>query len=90
MMDALLKVTGVDFLKSQNTRLHHTDAYDNQGLVVRRGQDFQLKLTFDRDLSATDLVNLLVSIGKWVAHPEQPWKAPEARELGSFSIIKQV
>nr|XP_013806247.1 PREDICTED: protein-glutamine gamma-glutamyltransferase 4 [Apteryx mantelli mantelli] len=63
LLGTQLKVTGVDFLKSQNMRLHHTDAYDNQGLVVRRGQDFQLKLTFDRDLSATDLVNLLVSIG---------------------------
>ncbi|XP_062424467.1 protein-glutamine gamma-glutamyltransferase 4 [Rhea pennata] len=58
-----LNVTGVDFLKSQNTRLHHTDAYDNQSLVVRRGQDFWLKLTFDRDLSATDKVKLQFSIG---------------------------
>ncbi|XP_009686105.2 protein-glutamine gamma-glutamyltransferase 4 [Struthio camelus] len=58
-----LKVTGVDFLKSQNTRLHHTDAYDNKSLVVRRGQGFQLKLTFNRDLSTTDKVKLQFTIG---------------------------
>ncbi|NXE45524.1 TGM4 glutamyltransferase, partial [Casuarius casuarius] len=58
-----LKVTGVDFLKSQNTCLHYTNAYDNPSLVVRRGQDFQLKLALNRDLSATDKVKLQFTIG---------------------------
>ncbi|NWY04546.1 TGM4 glutamyltransferase, partial [Nothoprocta ornata] len=58
-----LTVTGVDFLKSRNARLHHTDAYDNQGLVARRGQGIEMKLFFNRQLSASDKVKLQFSIG---------------------------
>ncbi|KAM9025292.1 protein-glutamine gamma-glutamyltransferase 4 isoform 1-T2 [Ara ararauna] len=59
-----LKVTGLDFLKSQNCRLHHTDAYNISNLVVRRGQPFQLQLTFSRELQAPDKLSLRFSIGE--------------------------
>ncbi|NXT38866.1 TGM4 glutamyltransferase, partial [Pelecanoides urinatrix] len=59
-----LKVTGIDFLKSQNSRLHHTDAYNIKNLVVRRGQAFQLQLTFSRELKAADKLALRFGIGK--------------------------
>ncbi|NXA48099.1 TGM4 glutamyltransferase, partial [Nothocercus julius] len=58
-----LMVTRVDFLKSKNTRLHHTDAYDNQSLVARRGQGFEMKLFFNKQPSASDKVKLQFSIG---------------------------
>ncbi|NXC72079.1 TGM4 glutamyltransferase, partial [Anhinga anhinga] len=59
-----LKVTGIDFLKSQNSLLHHTDAYNIKNLVVRRGQAFQLQLSFSRELKATDKLTLRFGIGK--------------------------
>ncbi|NXD67019.1 TGM4 glutamyltransferase, partial [Eolophus roseicapillus] len=59
-----LKVTGLDFLKSQNCRLHHTDAYNISNLVVRRGQPFQLQLTFSRELQAPDKLSLRFGIGE--------------------------
>ncbi|XP_009704362.1 PREDICTED: protein-glutamine gamma-glutamyltransferase 4 [Cariama cristata] len=59
-----LKVTGIDFLRNQNSRLHHTDAYDIKNLVVRRGQPFQLQLSFSRELKATDKLALRFGIGE--------------------------
>ncbi|NWW87319.1 TGM4 glutamyltransferase, partial [Rhynochetos jubatus] len=61
---ANLEVTGIDFLKSQNCRLHHTDAYNIKNLVVRRGQPFQLQLSFSRELKATDKLALRFGIGE--------------------------
>jgi len=61
-----LRVTGIDFLKSENCRLHHTDAYNINNLVVRRGKDFQLLLSLSRELKAADSLTLHFSIGKWV------------------------
>ncbi|XP_006276210.1 protein-glutamine gamma-glutamyltransferase 4 [Alligator mississippiensis] len=58
-----LQTLGVDLLKWQNARLHHTDAYDNKSLIVRRGQEFQLKLMFDRELKDNDRVGLQFSFG---------------------------
>uniref|UniRef100_A0A8C3K671 Transglutaminase N-terminal domain-containing protein n=1 Tax=Calidris pygmaea TaxID=425635 RepID=A0A8C3K671_9CHAR len=58
------EVTGVDFLKSQNSRLHHTDAYNIKNLVVRRGQAFQIQLSFSRDLKSSDKLALRFGIGK--------------------------
>lgn len=59
-----LKVTGIDFLKSQNSLLHHTDLYNIKNLVVRRGQAFQLQLSFSRELKATDKLSLRFSFGE--------------------------
>ncbi|NXS47664.1 TGM4 glutamyltransferase, partial [Balaeniceps rex] len=59
-----LKITGFDFLKSQNSRLHHTDAYNIKNLVVRRGQAFELQLSFSRELKAADKLMLNFGIGK--------------------------
>ncbi|NXE19498.1 TGM4 glutamyltransferase, partial [Ardeotis kori] len=59
-----LKVTGIDFLKSQNCQLHHTDAYNIKNLVVRRGQPFQLQVSFSRELKPTDKLALRFGIGK--------------------------
>ncbi|NXJ84084.1 TGM4 glutamyltransferase, partial [Trogon melanurus] len=59
-----LKVTGIDFLKSHNCPLHHTDAYDIKNLVVRRGKPFHLQLSFSRELKASDKLSLRFSIGE--------------------------
>ncbi|KAM6101220.1 LOW QUALITY PROTEIN: protein-glutamine gamma-glutamyltransferase 4 [Theristicus caerulescens] len=59
-----LKVTGIDFLKSQNSRLHHTDAYNIKNLVVRRGQPFQLQVSLSRELKPSDKLSLRFGIGK--------------------------
>ncbi|XP_051466194.1 protein-glutamine gamma-glutamyltransferase 4 [Apus apus] len=59
-----LKVVGVDFLKSENGRLHHTDAYNIKNLVVRRGQAFKVQLTFSRELQAADKLALRFGLGE--------------------------
>uniref|UniRef100_A0A8C3Q0S1 Protein-glutamine gamma-glutamyltransferase 4 n=1 Tax=Chrysolophus pictus TaxID=9089 RepID=A0A8C3Q0S1_CHRPC len=67
--DSDLKVTKVDFLKSQNSVQHHTDAYNTPNLVVRRGQPFLLQLTLSRELRATDKLSLHFSIGEKPMEP---------------------
>ncbi|KGL78475.1 Protein-glutamine gamma-glutamyltransferase 4, partial [Tinamus guttatus] len=62
-LEPQLMVTGVDFLKGKNTRLHHTNAYENQSLVARRGQGIEMKLLFNKELSASDKLKLQLSIG---------------------------
>ncbi|XP_063158109.1 protein-glutamine gamma-glutamyltransferase 4 [Candoia aspera] len=59
-----LKAVGVDFLRDDNSRLHHTNDYTHSSLIVRRGEEFQLKVTFSRELQENDKVNLLLSIGE--------------------------
>ncbi|NXU42957.1 TGM4 glutamyltransferase, partial [Drymodes brunneopygia] len=59
-----LKVTGVDFLKSQNTQQHHTDGYNIKNLVVRRGQPFLVQISLNRELRAADKLSLRFSIGE--------------------------
>ncbi|NXE87740.1 TGM4 glutamyltransferase, partial [Menura novaehollandiae] len=59
-----LKVTGIDFLKSQNTRQHHTDGYNIKNLVVRRGQAFHVQVSLNRELRAADKLSLRFGIGE--------------------------
>lgn len=59
-----LKVTGIDFLKSQNTQQHHTDGYNIKNLVVRRGQPFQVQVSLNRELRPADKLSLRFCIGK--------------------------
>lgn len=73
-----LKVTGIDFLKSQNTQQHHTDGYNIKNLVVRRGQPFQVQVSLNRELRPADKLSLRFGIGKQEflcchqAKPESP------------------
>uniref|UniRef100_A0A8C8SA85 Protein-glutamine gamma-glutamyltransferase 4 n=1 Tax=Pelusios castaneus TaxID=367368 RepID=A0A8C8SA85_9SAUR len=61
--------------------LHHTEEYhDNTSLIVRRGQAFQLKLTFDRELKDNDKVVLQLSIGE---KPMQSNETLVSMNLGS-------
>ncbi|XP_042662369.1 protein-glutamine gamma-glutamyltransferase 4 [Tyto alba] len=59
-----LKVTGIDFLKKQNSVLHHTDEYSIGSPVLRRGQAFQLQLSFSRELKADDKLSLRFGFGE--------------------------
>ncbi|XP_032091573.1 protein-glutamine gamma-glutamyltransferase 4 isoform X1 [Thamnophis elegans] len=58
-----LRAVGVDFLRYDNTRLHHTNEFSHSSLIVRRGQEFRLKVTFSRELQDSDKVTLQLSIG---------------------------
>ncbi|KAF1632333.1 Protein-glutamine gamma-glutamyltransferase 4, partial [Eudyptes filholi] len=88
-----LEVTGIDLLKSQNSRLHHTDAYNIESLVVRRGQAFQLQLSFNRELKAADKLVLCFGIGKrpmkirWTLISLNPRREQDLSEW-QISIIK--
>ncbi|NXG17956.1 TGM4 glutamyltransferase, partial [Grallaria varia] len=59
-----LKATGVDLLKSQNAREHHTDGYNIKNLVVRRGQPFKVQVSLNRELKAADKLSLRFGIGE--------------------------
>lgn len=43
-----LKTEKVDFHLEENRASHHTDEYAMESLIVRRGQEFKVTLTFDR------------------------------------------
>ncbi|CAN2389650.1 mating plug formation [Pristimantis euphronides] len=58
-----LRARDVDFLKQENTCHHHTSEYNNSNLIVRRGQPFKLKISFDREVTPRDKVTLQFTTG---------------------------
>lgn len=46
-----LNVESVDLFKENNCKAHHTDEYEQDDLIVRRGQPFSLKMKFDRNIN---------------------------------------
>ncbi|XP_077125216.1 protein-glutamine gamma-glutamyltransferase 4 [Ranitomeya variabilis] len=58
-----LRAMRVDFLKQENACQHNTSEYDNSHLIVRRGQAFILKISFDRDVTQRDKVTLQFTTG---------------------------
>ncbi|XP_070552434.1 protein-glutamine gamma-glutamyltransferase K-like [Ptychodera flava] len=54
LQDKQLKVTGVDLQKLQNSKEHHTDEYELQELVIRRGQQINLTIHLNQKYNADD------------------------------------
>ncbi|XP_062335533.1 coagulation factor XIII A chain-like isoform X2 [Osmerus eperlanus] len=58
-----LNVVTVDMLQQSNKVEHHTARYDSPQLIIRRGQEFFVSVTFNRPLSPTDKFQLEFMIG---------------------------
>lgn len=59
-----LKVVSVDLLKEKNGKEHHTDKYEVEELVVRRGQAFYIDVEFDHAYdAASDTISLEMLMG---------------------------
>uniref|UniRef100_A0A8D2CJL1 Protein-glutamine gamma-glutamyltransferase K n=1 Tax=Sciurus vulgaris TaxID=55149 RepID=A0A8D2CJL1_SCIVU len=64
--EGMLVVTGVDLLSSrsdQNRREHHTDEFEYDELIVRRGQPFHVVLFLNRSYESSDRIALELLIG---------------------------
>ncbi|RXM93013.1 Protein-glutamine gamma-glutamyltransferase K, partial [Acipenser ruthenus] len=65
--DQILSVKAVDLLKSRsgiNRQSHHTDEFEYDDLILRRGQSFLLEIEFSRPFNPdTDTVQLELQIG---------------------------
>ncbi|XP_057577319.1 protein-glutamine gamma-glutamyltransferase K [Hippopotamus amphibius kiboko] len=64
--EGMLVVTGVDLLSSrsdQNRREHHTDEFEYDELIIRRGQPFHMVLFLSRPYESSDQVTLELCIG---------------------------
>ena len=42
-----LKVKSVNILEDVNHKVHHTDEYETEALIIRRGGEFQLDITYE-------------------------------------------
>ncbi|KAF3703885.1 Coagulation factor XIII A chain [Channa argus] len=58
-----LSVQSVDMCLQTNKTNHYTSAYKIQNLVIRRGQEFIMKVTFSRPLTQTDDFQVEFMIG---------------------------
>ena len=58
-MTVPLEVQSIDLNLTKNRSAHHTDSYDERGLVVRRGQAFSLTLSCKQSLPAGVCVRVL-------------------------------
>lgn len=66
-IEGMLAVTGVDLLSArseQNRREHHTDEFEYDKLIVRRGQPFCVALLLSRPYESSDYVALELFIGQ--------------------------
>lgn len=66
--EGMLVVTGVDLLSSrsdQNRREHHTDEFEYDELILRRGQPFYMVLFLSRPYESSDRIILELHIGAW-------------------------
>lgn len=66
--EGMLVVTGVDLLSSrsdENRREHHTDEFEYDELILRRGQAFHMVLFLSRPYESSDSVTLELHIGQW-------------------------
>ncbi|KAM9329581.1 protein-glutamine gamma-glutamyltransferase K [Gastrophryne carolinensis] len=61
-----LQIQNVDLLGSrngENRRTHHTDEYEYDDLIIRRGQPFQICVTFQRSFGKNDQIVILLQQG---------------------------
>ncbi|XP_046356732.2 hemocyte protein-glutamine gamma-glutamyltransferase-like isoform X1 [Haliotis rufescens] len=64
-----IKVSSVDLHKESNKEKHHTDEFEKEDLVIRRGQAFDLSITFDRAITkSSDVIFLQFTTG---ARPQE-------------------
>ncbi|MEE6510537.1 hypothetical protein FKM82_030437 [Ascaphus truei] len=81
-----LRATKVDYLKCENAGPHNTAEFDNPNLILRRGQEFTLKISFDRELTPKDKVTLQFCTGP---RPMQSNGTLVLVELSSECLTKQ-
>ncbi|XP_075068590.1 protein-glutamine gamma-glutamyltransferase 4 [Mixophyes fleayi] len=58
-----LRTTKVDFLKQENASQHNTAEFDSPHLILRRGQEFTLKISFNREVTQKDKIFLQFTNG---------------------------
>ncbi|XP_073924370.1 protein-glutamine gamma-glutamyltransferase K isoform X2 [Castor canadensis] len=75
--EGMLVVTGVDLLSSrsdQNRREHHTDEFEYDELILRRGQPFHVVLFLNRDYESSDHITLELFIEDIVYVDHEDWR----------------
>ena len=58
-----------DLMTETNRKNHHTDDFEQDDLIIRRGQAFSLGITFDRNPDEeADIIALLITTGSTLCH----------------------
>lgn len=60
-----LKPEQVDFHITENREVHKTDDYEAQQLIIRRGQTFDVTVTFNREYQPDSDVIILQFVTGW-------------------------
>ena len=77
----------INLHEKDNRHSHHTDKYEHSNLIVRRGQNFDVTVTFNRAYDArTDVITLQFAVGKKrFSQVLQTWK--KERRPDSFLSV---
>ena len=62
--DTALKAESIDLYIPDNRTEHHTEDYEHEELIVRRGQQFKITITFSRPYNVNqDIIVLQFATG---------------------------
>jgi len=59
LAESVLRTETVDFHHQENRKAHRTDDYELQELIIRRGQVFDVTVTFTRDYNPDNDVTVV-------------------------------
>ncbi|XP_069507351.1 protein-glutamine gamma-glutamyltransferase E-like isoform X2 [Ambystoma mexicanum] len=86
-----LKLKVFDLLHQSNGTEHHTDNYNSDDLVVRRGQPFKVRFTFNRGVKKEDKLQFVALTGSYPLEADNThavFPLTSSQDITSWAAVK--